>query len=92
MTPAAQGLDPVVEDLLVLDDPAGGPAAEVDLPLVDQASEPDRDGLLMPRKGALLGCDPGDLMFRDDAGDDRLEEDLPESHESHVTKSLHPVA
>jgi hypothetical protein len=31
-------------------------------------------------------------MFRDDARDDRLEEDLSKSHESHVTKSLHPVA
>ena len=54
MTPAAQGLDPVVEDLLVVDDPAGDPAAKIHLPLVDQASEPDRDGLLMPSKGALL--------------------------------------
>jgi len=31
--PAAQGLDPVVEDLLVLYHPAGDPAAKVHLPL-----------------------------------------------------------
>ena len=71
---------------------AGDPAAKVHLSLVDQAAEPDRGSFLMPCKGTLLRSDPGDLVLRDHASDDRLEEDLSESHESRVTKSLHPVA
>ena len=71
--------------------PAGDPASEIDLPRVDQASEPDRNSFFVAGKGALLRRHPGDFILSDHAGDDRLQEDLAESHESRVTKSLHPV-
>ena len=66
-------------------------ATKVDLPLVDQAPQPKRQGFLVAGKGNLLGGDPGDLMLRDHTTRDGLQKDFPDCHESHVTTSLHAV-
>ena len=88
----AQRFDPFVEHKLVLNKATWQAAAEVDLPLIYQAPQPKRQGFLVAGKGALVGGDPGDLMFRDHTARDRLQKDFPDCHESHVTTSLHPAA
>ena len=87
----AERFDPFVEHKLVLDKTTGQAAAEVDLPLIYQAPQPKRQGFLVPGKGTLLGGNPGDLSFRDHTAGEGLQKDFTDSHESHVTKSLHGV-
>ena len=88
----AQRFDPFVQHNLVPDKTAGQSAPKVDLPLVDQAPQPKRQGFLVPGKSTLLGRNPGDLSFRDHAAGEGLQKDFSDSHESHVTTSLHCVA
>lgn len=87
----AQWFDPLVQHNLVPDKTAWQSAPKVDLPLVDQAPQPKRQGFLVPGKGTLLGGNPGDLSFRDHTAGEGLQKDFTDSHESHVTKSLHGV-
>lgn len=72
--------------------PAWQAATKVDLPLVDQAPQPKRQGFLVAGKGTLLGGDPGDLMLSDHTTRDGLQKDFPDCHESDVTTSLHLAA
>ena len=88
----AQRFDPFVQHNLVPDKTAWQSAPKVDLPLVDQAPQPKRQGFLVPGKGTLLGGNPGDLMLRDHTAGEGLQKDFPDCHESHVTTSLHAVA
>ena len=88
----AQWFDPLVQHNLVPDKTAWQSAPKVDLPLVDQAPQPKRQGFLVPSKGTLLGGNPGDLSFRDHTAGEGLQKDFPDRHESHVTTSLHAVA
>ena len=90
--PPAQRFDPFVQHNLVLNKATRQAAAKIDLPFVHQATEPDRQGFLVPSKGTLLGSNPGDLSFRDHAAGEGLQKDFPDRHESHVTTSLHAVA
>ena len=69
---------------------ARDPAAQIHLPLIDQAAQAQRHGFFVAGEGALVCSDPGHLAFRDDAADQGLEEDLSDGHESHVTNPLHP--
>lgn len=82
MALAAQGFDPVVEDLSVLNQPTGKAAAEVDLSIVDQAAESEGEGLLVASKGSLPGGHPGDFLFGDHTGGERLQKDFPERHDA----------
>jgi len=91
-SPPAQRFDPFVQHNLVLDKTTWQAAAEVDQAFVDQSPQPNRQGFLVPSKRALLGGNPGDLAFRDHAAGEGLQKDFPDSHESHVTTSLHTVA
>ena len=68
---------------------SGEAAAEVDLPFVEQSPKPDGNGFFVAGKAALLRCHPSDFLLRDDPAGHRLQEELAERHESHVTKSLH---
>jgi len=90
--PPAQRFDPFVQHNLVLDKTTWQAAAKVDLPFVDQSPQPNCQGFLVPSKSALLGGNPRDLVFRDHAAGKGLQKDFPDSHESHVTTSLHAVA
>jgi len=90
--PPAQRFDPFVQHNLVLGKTTWKAAAKVDLPFVDQATQPNREGFLVPSKSPLLGGNPGDLSFRDHAAGEGLQKDFPDSHENHVTTSLHAVA
>jgi len=90
--PPAQWFDPFVQHNLVLGKTTWQAAAKVDLPFVDQATQPNRQGFLVPSKSPLLGGNPGDLSFRDHAAGKGLQKDFPDSHESHATTSLHAVA
>lgn len=72
--------------------PAWQAATKVDLPLVDQAPQPKRQGFLVAGKGTLLGGDPGNLMLRDHTTRDGLQKNFPDRHESDVTTSLHTAA
>ena len=90
--PPAQRFDPFVQHNLVLGKTTWQAAAEVDRAFVDQSPQPNRQGFFVPSKSALLGGNPGDLALRDHAAGEGLQKDFPDSHESHVTTSLHPVA
>jgi hypothetical protein len=75
--------------LSVPDDAARDPAAQIHLPLIDQAAQAQGHGFFVAGEGALMPGDPGHLAFCDHAADQRLKEDLSNRHESHVTNSLH---
>ena len=88
----AQRFDPFVQHKLVLDKTTWQAATEVDLPLIYQASQSNRQGFLVAGKGALVGGNPGDLMLRDHTAGEGLQKDFADCHESHVTTSLHAAA
>ena len=88
----AERFDPFVEHKLVLDKTTGQAAPEVDLPLIYQAPQPKRQGFLVAGKSTLVGGNPGDFMLRDHTAGEGLQKDFPDSHESHVTTSLHAAA
>ena len=88
----AQRFDPFVHHNLVLNKTTGQAATEVDLPLIYQAPQPKRQGFLVAGKSTLVGGNPGDFMFRDHTAGEGLQKDFSDSHESHVTTSLHAVA
>ena len=67
-------------------------AAEVDLALVHQTSEPDSSSLLGPIKAGLVGGQPVHLVLGDHPGGKALQEDFSDGHEKRVTNSLHPGA
>ena len=46
----------------------------------------------MAGEGALVGVNSGDLILRDHTAGEGLQKDFSDSHESHVTTSLHAVA
>ena len=87
----AQRFDPFVQHNLVPDKTAWQSAPKVDLPLVDQAPQPKRQGFLVPGKGTLLGGNPGDFSFRDHTAGEGLQKDFTDSHGRYVTTSLHLV-
>ena len=66
MTPTAKRFNPVIYDLLVMDQPAGDAAAQVDLAFINQTPQADRQSLFVAGKCTLVRRDPGYLPFGDD--------------------------
>jgi len=65
------------------------PAAQLDLPLIKQASQPLHRRLLRPGETILLAQQPIDLCLGDHPGAEALKKQLAGSHDF-VTKVLHP--
>jgi hypothetical protein len=56
------------------------PAAQLDLPLIEQAAQPLHSGLLSPGEVILLAQQPVDLRLGDYSGAQALKEQLASGH------------
>lgn len=86
--PAPQRFDPLVQHLAVPLQVRCDPAAQLDLPFIEQASQPLHRCLLCPGEAILLAQQPVDLGLGDHPGAQALKEQLASGHRF-VTKLLH---
>ena len=92
MAPATEGFDPVFSHLLMVVDHGGKAAPELDFAIIHQPPQTQYSSLFRTVETGLLRRQPADLMLGDHTGGQAFENDLPDSHESFVTDSLHPGA
>jgi len=80
MAPAAQGLDPLLSNHVVVQLCRGETATQMDFALIEQAPEPQRRGLLHPGEALLLEGEPGELGGGDDPAGEGFEKELSDRH------------
>ena len=56
------------------------PASDLEASLIQQPTDPQSHGLLLPVEGGLLGGDPVDFLLGDDPGGQGFQIDLPQVH------------
>jgi hypothetical protein len=76
----AEGLDPVIHHLLVVEPLRRQAATQLDRALVEQAAEPQCCCLLRPGEVVLPGQQPVDLRLGDHPGAEGFEEQLADGH------------
>ena len=86
--PPPQRFNPLVQHLAVPLQLRCHPAAQLDLPLIEQAAKPLHRRLLSPGEAVLLAQQPVDLGLGDHPGAEALEEQLASGHRF-VTTSSH---
>lgn len=85
----AQRLKPLVQHLLFPLAVRGNPAPQVDVPVIQQSSQPLHRRLFGPGEATLLAEQPVDLGLGDHPGAEAFEKQLASSH-GVVTDLLHP--
>ena len=87
--PPSQRFDPRIQPLAVREPVWRNPASQLDVPLIEQSSQPLHRRLLGPGETALLAEQPIDVSLGDHPGAEGLEEQLASGHQD-VTELLHP--
>ncbi len=87
--PPPQRFNPLVQHLAVPMQMRCDPAAQLDLPLIEQAAQPLNRRPLRPGEVILLAQQPVDLSLGDNPGAQALKKQLACCHRF-VTNSLHP--
>ena len=92
MAAAAQRLDPVLADVLMVVDRCGQAAPQLNGALIHQPAQTQHRSFFRAIETGLLSGQPADLMLGDHAGGQAFKDDLSNGHESDVTDLLHTGA